>query len=455
MTENLPAKLTDIERLLAKNMEVIEKSIPKHMTPERMLRIAFTTIQNTPGLADCTMYSLVAAVVEASQLGLEIDGRGLAYLVPFKDRAQLIVGYKGKVQLFYQTNMGKDIYAEVVYENDEFAYERGLNPILYHKPKFGGDRGKMIGVYCVAELVNGGKPFAVLTAKDIEKIKKVSQASSSSYSPWSKWEDEMWKKSAVHRLSKMIPSSPEMQRAVMLEDQMRGGVSQTMADNLPQGVKLLGVTPDTPQSATDQNAADLRERVKKQQEDAQKPTRAEEQSSPLEEEPEAGPPPGRKSPTFTVTDEQKAEILDLCEKTGLTVTDILGSIVKKQIVGKLQFEEADKVIAYLKGQLSPEEKPSEEIPLLDQKPETETADSVEDTMPEATTKPWPDWTIKDKESLLQKADIKAGQVRRYLAETQNIVEDQGIYNFLQMFKDQEKHQEEFIASVKEWLSENM
>ena len=451
MSENLPAKLTDIERLLAKNMEVIEKSIPKHMTPERMLRIAFTTIQNTPGLADCTMYSLVAAVVEASQLGLEIDGRGLAYLVPFKDRAQLIVGYKGKVQLFYQTNMGKDIYAEAVYENDEFAYERGLNPILYHKPKFGGDRGKMIGVYCVAELVNGGKPFAVLNAKDIEKIKKVSPASSSSYSPWNTWEEEMWKKSAVHRLSKMIPSSPEMQRAVMLEDQMRGGVSQTMADN----VKLIGVTPDTPQTATDQNAADLKARVKKQQEDAQKPAQEEEQSSPLEEEPEAGPPAGRKAPTFTVTEEQKVEIFDLCEKTGLTVTDILGSIVKKQIVGKLQFEEADKVIAYLKGQLPPTEK-TPETPLLDQKPETETSDPVvEDTMPEATTKPWPDWTIKDKESLLQKADIKAGQVRRYLAETQNIVEDQGIYNFLQMFKDQEKHQEEFIASVKEWLSENM
>ena len=45
--------------------------LPRHITPDRMVRVALTAIQNTPKLLDCDKTSLYSAVMRAAQLGLE------------------------------------------------------------------------------------------------------------------------------------------------------------------------------------------------------------------------------------------------------------------------------------------------------------------------------------------------------------------------------------------------
>jgi len=71
----------------------IAMAAPRHLTPDRIIRIAMTSIQQTPKLADCTKESLLGSVLTCTQLGLEPDGvSGKAYLIPYGDTCTLIVG---------------------------------------------------------------------------------------------------------------------------------------------------------------------------------------------------------------------------------------------------------------------------------------------------------------------------------------------------------------------------
>ena len=102
----------------------IAAALPKHMSADRMARVALTTINKTPKLAQCTQESFFAALMTCSQLGLEPDGR-LAHLIPYGNQCQLIVDYKGLVDLAYRSKQVLSIHADVIYEGDEFEYDLG------------------------------------------------------------------------------------------------------------------------------------------------------------------------------------------------------------------------------------------------------------------------------------------------------------------------------------------
>lgn len=222
-----PAVISSVAQLLAANMKAIQSCLPKHMTPERMCRIAVQTISKSSQLQRCSPQSLVAAIVEASSLGLEIDVRGQAYLVPYKTTVTLIPGYKGLMDLAYRSGRVANIYAETVCEKDEFVYELGLAPKLTHKPDL-DDRGELRAVYAVARLKDADPVFVVLSRKDVEKVRKASKASGNG--PWQSWEEEMWKKTAIRRLCKYLPLSPEMQRAVAIDEAADAGVPQHLGE---------------------------------------------------------------------------------------------------------------------------------------------------------------------------------------------------------------------------------
>ena len=71
------AKLSPIDNirtLLQKSKNQIAMALPKHLNADRIIRVAMTSIQRTPQLLECDPISLVAAVIQSSQLGLEPDG---------------------------------------------------------------------------------------------------------------------------------------------------------------------------------------------------------------------------------------------------------------------------------------------------------------------------------------------------------------------------------------------
>lgn len=226
MSENLPvaSRAANIRGLLEKSRKQLEMALPKHLTADRMLRVAMTSIQKTPKLMECTPQSLLACVMTCAQLGLEPDQfLGQAYLVPYGKICTLIPGYRGYIALARRSGELQTLSAQVVYSNDEFTLQYGVDDILVHKPALNG-RGDPIGAYCVFKYKDGAYSFDWMSKDDIEKIRKRSQAANNG--PWVTDWDEMAKKTVIKRHAKLAPLSVEFQRAVALEERAMSGETQ-------------------------------------------------------------------------------------------------------------------------------------------------------------------------------------------------------------------------------------
>ena len=105
-------------------------AMPRTMTPERLTRIVMTECRKTPELLSCSQESFYGAILQCAQLGLEPGAAlGHCYLLPFgngKDKsgrpnAQLIIGYRGMLDLARRSGQIQSINAYVVREEDEFS----------------------------------------------------------------------------------------------------------------------------------------------------------------------------------------------------------------------------------------------------------------------------------------------------------------------------------------------
>jgi recombination protein RecT len=236
---------------------------PKHLTPERITRIAMTSVQQTPKLLDCTPESLLGSVLTCTQLGLEPDGvSGRAHLIPYKDKCTLVVGYRGLMDLARRSGEIQSLEARVVYKNDTFEYEYGAHPKLRHVPHMGTDHGDCIAAYAVATMRNGSVSFEVMSREEVDAIKKRSAAGKSG--PWVTDYPEMARKTVMRRLCKYLPSSAELQRAVTLDEAADQGLPQHLEPidievcnsrdavvGASKAKSLDDVLPDDPQPASD------------------------------------------------------------------------------------------------------------------------------------------------------------------------------------------------------------
>jgi recombination protein RecT len=231
MNKELQTKspINNVRALLERSKTQIAMALPKHLNADRIIRVAMTSIQRTPKLLECDPITLVGAVIQSSQLGLEPDGiLGHAYLVPFKNtkknrmEVQFIPGYKGLIDLARRSGQVNRISAHVVYENETFNMEYGTKEILEHKPLPPSTRGDRKGVYAVAVLNDGSPHFEWLWNEEIEAVKRQSKAS---FGPWQTHEDEMIRKTAIRRLVKYLPLSVELAKAAAIDELADAGVS--------------------------------------------------------------------------------------------------------------------------------------------------------------------------------------------------------------------------------------
>ncbi len=221
----------------------IAAALPKHMTPERMIRVALTAWRKTSALQKCEPLSVISAIVQASQLGLEPDGvLGHAYLVPYGNQCQLIPGYRGLIDLARRSGHVVSIQAHVVYERDKFDFAYGLDERLSHTPCMDGDRGRAVAVYAVAKLKDGGYALEVMSMADVEKIRKRSKAANNG--PWVTDFDEMAKKTAVRRMVKYLPLSVELHKAVAIDERAEAGMDYESVIDVTAGLEDITESAD-------------------------------------------------------------------------------------------------------------------------------------------------------------------------------------------------------------------
>ena len=225
--QNQQAPQMSMKDWINKSQYAISKALPSAITPERFTRMATTAVTMNPDLGECTPSSFIGAMLQAAALGLEPNTPlGQAYLIPYnrKDKrtgkfykeAQFQIGYRGLIELAHRSGEFMSIEAHIVYENDEFDYELGLEPKLKHKPAL-RNKGEMVWVYAVYKLQSGGYGFEVMSREDIEKHRdKYSQAKS--FSPWVTNFEAMAKKTVIKQALKYAPLKSEFVKAMNNEE---------------------------------------------------------------------------------------------------------------------------------------------------------------------------------------------------------------------------------------------
>jgi len=233
-----PPIIATIERLGPQ----IKAALPRLGLPtDRMSRMVLTCLRKTPKLYECEQMSVVSAVVQVAQLGLEPSTPlGHCWLIPYGRECQLVIGYKGFIQL--ADRAGLTIGAAVVYERDHWVHPRPGDIRIDHIPYDGDDglRGERRFAYAYATRADRPIQFVVINRRDIERAMASSAAVKNKRkdSPWFGDDrgvpddtDAMWRKTAVRRLAPFLPMSTEyataFARAVELDEQAERGLAQS------------------------------------------------------------------------------------------------------------------------------------------------------------------------------------------------------------------------------------
>lgn len=266
--KELPPK-QQIAYLLTSKRAEIEKMLPKHLNAERLLKVAQIAATTTPALAKCDVASLVGAIGQCAQMGLEPNTvLGHAYLLPFNTKrkdasgqerwvnsVQVIIGYKGLIDLARRSGQIISIAAHEVCENDHFDLVYGLDEKLEHKPCL-GERGQVIGFYAVAKLKDGGHCFEFMSRLQVEQIRAAAEAKNKR--PSSVWKEhfvEMGRKTVIRRLAKYLPLSIEFQTAAALDGMAEAGKDQHL-DTIDGEFSIL---PDDAPTVVDPETGEVQE----------------------------------------------------------------------------------------------------------------------------------------------------------------------------------------------------
>lgn len=226
------AAVTQIQAMLPKFKLVL----PPHVQPERFARVCITAITQDADLLKCTPKSILEACLTAAQLGLEPNKQiGEGYFIAFFDgkeglhKCQWMTGYRGYLALARNSGEVSVIDAQVVYKDDEFEYEYGLNAKLRHIPSQAERKDDDIThAWAMVKYKDGSYGFKVLTRADIEKRRAVSKVKNGG--PWKDWYGQMCIKTAIRALSNYLPKS--VQKALQIDNAAdRGEYSRIDADN--------------------------------------------------------------------------------------------------------------------------------------------------------------------------------------------------------------------------------
>lgn len=229
---NVPAKPMDrFKQELAMRESHLRSLLPQAMTVDKFQAIVVAAVADNMDLLDCDRASLLKACLSAAELGLSLnknmgeadilkvwDGRLKRNVAQFRPR------YKGLMKLAVQSGEVLKIESRLVYANDTFEVEEGIEPRIIHKHGL-SNRGEKIGAYCVWKLRNGETQFEIMSKEEILAIRDRSSAKTKDgniVGPWKTDEAEMWRKTVVRRASKYMPLSTEAQRAVMADNQAEG-----------------------------------------------------------------------------------------------------------------------------------------------------------------------------------------------------------------------------------------
>jgi recombination protein RecT len=222
-----PADQGQIISLLSRRdiKEQMALALPKHVTAERLARIALTCVRKDPKLASCDPVSFLGALMQAAALGLEPGINGSCFLIPYGRECTFVPGWKGVVDLVNRTGRAT-VWTGAVYEGDEFDYALGDRPFVTHRPGDESDPGKLTHVYAIGR-VNGSE-CPIIEVWSMAKVARHRDAiNKQAGKHYSFRHPEMYaRKVALLQVVKYLPASVEVHQVMELNEQAERGYRQ-------------------------------------------------------------------------------------------------------------------------------------------------------------------------------------------------------------------------------------
>ena len=208
-------------------------------------------LQRNPIILSSPIEDVLIQAFRAMCDGLLIDGQESA-IIPFKGSLVYVPMLKGSLKMIYRTGIVSSVNAYVVYESelDTFEEVMGTNPQIIHR-RNKAPQGNIVASYAVAKLKDGGDVFAVVYQPDIDRAKPSKNNGSKYTTPWDTHPSEMWRKTAVHRLRKLMPINMVASESIQYHESRQEydeaiDVESTEAENTHQ----LGDMPEFPEFNT-------------------------------------------------------------------------------------------------------------------------------------------------------------------------------------------------------------
>lgn len=256
-----------IRETIQKQTPALQQVLPKSLDPERFSRLVLTAVKANLDLIRCfdTVQGQTSVLLSAMQLatvGLEPNTATQdAWLLPRRRNGvwecQPSYGYRGLLKLARRSGQIKTVYAEVVREGDDFEYRRDLDgDVLRYTPSDEIEEGRnLTHAFAVVRYLNGGADFVVLSRAAVEAHRAMSDSwkgKGRDFSPWTKWPEEMWKKTALRQLAKMMPLEAEAEQATMTDER-----SLSLVDGSIIATYETGDDSDEPEIETPEQQAEL------------------------------------------------------------------------------------------------------------------------------------------------------------------------------------------------------
>lgn len=136
----------------------INRALQDPKKRDRYIAAITSAVGNTPALQECDFSSIVTASLVGEALNLSPSPQlGQYYMVPFKQKAQFVLGYKGYIQLAIRSGQYKHINVMAIKKGelirfDPMTEEIEVNLIMDDMER---ENTETMGYYAVFEYMNG------------------------------------------------------------------------------------------------------------------------------------------------------------------------------------------------------------------------------------------------------------------------------------------------------------
>lgn len=183
------------------------EALPKDLNTARFVQNAVALLNGNETLQTFAQSygtgQIKAGLLQQAFLGLDAISKE-AYLVPYGNKLENMVSYKGACKLIkkYSVKPVKEVYAKVIRAGDEFeeVVVEG-KPTINLKPRPFND-GAVIGAVAWVLFSDDTVIYETMSLAELEKTRSKSKMKNSM--PWTEFTSEMYKKTVLRRLSKMV-----------------------------------------------------------------------------------------------------------------------------------------------------------------------------------------------------------------------------------------------------------